>query len=88
MMPNLEQVLDALYASEINASISWLWDGGIDVKIGDEINGFDAEGSVRTAAEAAAWLDAKAREIYPTSVYAGGAETRFECLNRGRCFRV
>lgn len=66
-MPSLEQVLDALYASEINASISWMWDRGMDVKLG-----FDAETSVKTAAEAAAWLDAKAREIYPTSVYAGG----------------
>jgi hypothetical protein len=25
---NLEEVLQALYDSEINAEISWLWDGG------------------------------------------------------------
>jgi hypothetical protein len=29
-----------VYASEINASISWLWDGGIDVKLGDPLNGY------------------------------------------------
>jgi hypothetical protein len=26
---DMEAILDDLYASEINASISWLWDGGI-----------------------------------------------------------
>ncbi|MBV8935740.1 MAG: hypothetical protein JO095_08050 [Alphaproteobacteria bacterium] len=30
---NVEAILDDLYASEINVEISWLWDGGIDVKI-------------------------------------------------------
>ena len=28
-MSDLEEILNALYESEINASISWLWDGGI-----------------------------------------------------------
>ena len=28
-MSDLEEILSALYESEINASISWLWDGGI-----------------------------------------------------------
>jgi hypothetical protein len=42
-MSDLEEILSALYESEINASISWLWDGGIDVQLGDELNGYDAE---------------------------------------------
>ena len=29
----LEEILQTLYDSEINASISWLWDGGIDVNL-------------------------------------------------------
>jgi hypothetical protein len=36
----MEEILGDLYASEINASISWLWDGGIDVKLGDPMNGY------------------------------------------------
>jgi hypothetical protein len=36
------------YDSAINALISWLWDGGIDVKVGDELNGYEAEGKVST----------------------------------------
>ena len=38
-MSDLEEILSALYESEINASISWLWDGGSDVMLGDELSG-------------------------------------------------
>jgi hypothetical protein len=45
---DIEAILRALYDSEINALISWLWDVGIDVKVGDELNGYEAEGKVST----------------------------------------
>jgi hypothetical protein len=32
MTINVEAILDDLYASEINVQISWLWDGGINVR--------------------------------------------------------
>ena len=70
----LDEVLDKLYDSEINFSISCFWDNGIDVKLGDEMNGFRAETNVATSAEAAAWLDAQARRFYPQSKYAIGRE--------------
>jgi hypothetical protein len=66
-MSDLEEILRALYDSEINASISWLWDGGIDVMLGDELNGYKAEGKVSTFAEAAAWLRDQACIHYPDS---------------------
>jgi hypothetical protein len=47
---NLEEILQALYDSEINGSVSSLWHGGIDVALGDELNGYDAEGRVSTVA--------------------------------------
>jgi hypothetical protein len=31
----LEDELQRIYDSEINVRISWLWDGGIDVRLGD-----------------------------------------------------
>jgi hypothetical protein len=67
---DLEEILSALYESEINASISWLWDGGIDVGLGDELNGYDAEGQVSTFAEATAWLRDQACRHYPDSGFA------------------
>jgi hypothetical protein len=42
-MSNLEEILASLYASEINASISWLWDGDIDEKLGDALNGYKVD---------------------------------------------
>ena len=67
---NLEEILQALYASEINASTSWLWDGGIDVALGEELNGYKAESKVGTMREAAIWLRDQACHNYPDSGFA------------------
>jgi len=67
---NVETILDDLCASEINASISWLWEGGIVVELGDPLNGYDAEGQVSTVAKAALWLRDQACAHYPDSEFA------------------
>ena len=67
---NVETILDDLCASEINASISWVWDGGIVVELGDPLNGYEAEVKVSTAAEAALWLRDEACAHYPDSEFA------------------
>jgi hypothetical protein len=64
----VEAILTDLYDSEIN--VSWLWDGGIDVRLGDELNGYKAKGKVSTIAEAAAWLRDQACAHYPDSEFA------------------
>ena len=61
-----------LYESEINCSISRFWDNGWDVKLGDEMNGFVAEGNFRTLDEAADFLDREARRHFSESVYSLG----------------
>ena len=40
--------LQKIYDSEINVTIRWLWDGGIDVRLGDEMNGLLAEETMAT----------------------------------------
>ena len=67
---NLEEILQDLYDSEINAVISWLWDGGIDLGLGDELNGYVADGQVRTVGQAAGWLRDEACKHYPDSGFA------------------
>jgi hypothetical protein len=64
-----EAILNDLYTSKVNASISWLCDGGIDVKLGDALNGHDAEAKVDTFDEAAEWLRDKALMHYPRSEF-------------------
>ena len=59
------------------SKISWLWDGGIDVKLGgikvklgDELNDYKAEGKVSTMHEVSVWLRDQACQHYPDSGFA------------------
>jgi len=63
-------VLARLYESELNCSISSLWDNNWDVTLGDEMNGFVAENNVRPPPEGAEFLDQAALKHFPTSGYA------------------
>lgn len=62
-------ILQRLHDSEINASIASFFDGAWTVRIGDEMNGWKAEERVGSEEEANAWLDGKARELFPDSAY-------------------
>jgi hypothetical protein len=66
-MSDLEEILVNLYANAINVSISWIWDGYIDVKLGDPQDGYKAEGKVGTVTEIADWLRDQAVRHYPSS---------------------
>jgi hypothetical protein len=71
-MPDSTQrhILDDLYASEINFAISTFWDGGFDVKLGDEMNGFSNEGGAQTFGDAVELLRGWALARYPQSEFA------------------
>lgn len=62
--------LQKIYDSEINLRIGWLWDGGIEVRLGDEMNGFLAQETVSSTADIAPWLQSAIAHFYPTSSYA------------------
>jgi hypothetical protein len=63
-------VLQQLYDSEINFSISAFFDDGFKVQLGDPLNGIRAEAQVRTIAEADVWLTQAVLHHYPTSRFA------------------
>jgi hypothetical protein len=65
-------MMQRLYDSEINVTVSSFYDDGFYVKLGDEMNGFRAEGHCRTWADVEEWLAAMACIHYPTSVFARG----------------
>jgi hypothetical protein len=67
--PGLEAILNDLYASQINGSIAWTGNGGIDVKLGLPLYEYCVE-RVRTVAETAAWLRDQAITYYPDSEFA------------------
>lgn len=62
--------LQDIYDSEINFTLSTFWDGGFDWKLGDESNGWKAEGNADSLEQAVVALDAAAREHYPRSTFA------------------
>jgi hypothetical protein len=68
-MGTLEQELQKIYNSEINLSISWMWDAGFDLKLGDEFGGFVEEGQVRSVADILPWFQEAIAKRYPTSQY-------------------
>jgi hypothetical protein len=66
--------LQRIYESEINVEIGWLWDGGIDVRLGDRMNGFLAEENVGSVAEILPWLQEAIAHFYPDSAHARSLE--------------
>ena len=65
--------MQRLYDSEINLTVSSFWDDGFYVKLGDEMNGFVAEGRCSTWDDVEEWASAMARIHYPSSDFAKGA---------------
>ena len=63
-------ILQDLYDSEINFSITTFWDSGFQVKLGDELNGFVASGCAMEFSNVVEWLLVRAVEKYPDSTFA------------------
>ncbi len=76
MARNLDSTLQALYDSEINVTITMLWDGGFDFALcsymDERYSDMSTPGwhNVGSAAELAQALHAAAMEEYPESDYA------------------
>jgi hypothetical protein len=75
MMMSLETELQKIYDSEINVHFSWLWDGGIDVWIGDEMDGHLAQKTLATASEILPWLQEAIAHFFPSSNYSASLST-------------
>lgn len=66
----MKDLLQQLYNSEINVSLSSFYDGGFTCKIGDEMNGFKSEKTSTDLDEIEIWLKNTAIELYPESKFA------------------
>jgi len=64
-MKNLQKLLELAYHYEINLQIDWFWDGCVDMKIGDEYNGYKAQATVDVK-YITEWLYQNLKQIYPT----------------------
>jgi hypothetical protein len=85
---DLAAELQKIYDSEINLSISWLWDVGITVRLGDEMNGFLAEETFADTAGIGPWLQQAIAHFYPDSAYALTLTDEVRQLAAQRLFRA
>jgi hypothetical protein len=76
-----------IYDSEINLRISWLWDGGIDVRLGDEMNGYLAGENVRSVNEIIPWLQETIAHFLLASTYAASLDPELRRRAAVRVFR-
>ncbi len=67
---DLATELQRIYDSEINIEIGWFWDGGINLRLGDQMNGYLAEENVSSVSEILPWLQEAIAHFYPSSTYA------------------
>jgi hypothetical protein len=68
--------LQALYDSEINFVIATFWDCGFIWRLGDDFNGFKAQGTAKTMVGVAEALQAAAIEYFPNSAFAAAQLAR------------
>lgn len=61
---NLQDLLNFAYLHEINIQFNYLWDSCIDVKIGDDCNGYKKEDNILIG-DLAEWLFRNLKEVYP-----------------------
>ena len=77
--------LQRIYDSEINVRIDWMWDGGINVQLGDQMGGFEALETVNTVAEIVPWLQEPLRTSTPRPRMPGHSIPRFTSGLRSAC---
>ena len=83
----LETELQRIYDSEINVRIDWLWDGGIDVRLGDELNGYLAQENASSIDGIVPWLQEMIAHFYPDSTYAKSLDPQIRERAARRLFR-
>jgi hypothetical protein len=66
----MKKLFKKLYESEINLHLSWFWDSGYDVKIGDEMNGYVAEFNTHSIDEVENWVVSNVIKAFPKSKFA------------------
>jgi hypothetical protein len=84
---DLAAELQKIYDSEINVRISWFWDCGFEVRLGDETNGFLAEETFAFIAGILPWLQQAIAHFYPDSAYARTLDPEVRQLAAQRLFQ-
>jgi hypothetical protein len=66
--------LQGISATKSASASVWFWDCGIEIRLGEEMNGFLAEETVRSVDEVLPWLQEAIAHFYPDSTYAASLD--------------
>jgi len=83
---DLAAAFQKIYDSEINVRIGWFWDCGVEIRLGDDMNGFLAEETVRSVADVIPWLQEAIAHFYPESSYAKSLDPELRAHAATRLF--
>jgi hypothetical protein len=78
--------LQKIYDNEINIEIGWIWDGGIEVRLGDRMNGFLTEENLKSVSDIIPWLQEAIAHFYPQSGYAASLDAELRTRAARRVF--
>ena len=73
MKTNTGEILQKIYNSEIHLSIGWMWDGGVDYKIGADLSYIDGKvesSGLTNIDDAIVFIAEEAAKGYPRSEFA------------------
>jgi len=63
----MQHKLQEIYDLELNVTLSWFWDGGVNAVLGDSTNGIRSAGNFETVEEAIDWLREEAHKLVKAS---------------------
>jgi hypothetical protein len=74
-MGTLEEELQNIHDARIGVSITWLWDGGVDLRLVHKGGAVADEGSVENVGDVLPWLESAIKEHIRKANYGRGYQT-------------
>lgn len=74
-MGTLEEELQKIHDAKIGVWISWLWDGGVDVRLVGKRSESVDESQVQTVADILPWLERSIKQHFPKAQYQRSYQT-------------
>jgi hypothetical protein len=85
---DLAAELQRIYDSEIKVRIGWTWNGGVEVRVGDEAKGFVAQETFAEMDGIGPWLQQAIAHFYPDCAYARTLDSEVRQLAAQRIFQA
>jgi hypothetical protein len=79
-MGTLEEELQKIHDAKIGVCITWLWDGGVDMRLVDEKGALVDDTNVEKIADILPWVEVAVKKHFPKANYQRGYQTAADKL--------